>query len=70
MNLNLQFNIHFESILGLDLALRHPSTELIVQLAMQNTKQILEPSKCEPATYEYEKSSFSGIYEVLQSLRE
>eukprot|EP00102_Acyrthosiphon_pisum_P026849 XP_016664059.1 PREDICTED: ring canal kelch homolog [Acyrthosiphon pisum] len=36
---------------------------------MQNTKQIPETSRCEPAIYEYKKSSFSEIYEVLQSLR-
>ncbi|XP_016659592.1 ring canal kelch homolog isoform X2 [Acyrthosiphon pisum] len=36
---------------------------------MQNTKQIPEPSQCEPAKYEYKKSSYADIYDVLQSLR-
>ncbi|XP_060871862.1 kelch-like protein 2 [Metopolophium dirhodum] len=37
---------------------------------MQNTKQIPEPNRCESAIYKYKKTSFSEIYEVLQSLRE
>ncbi|XP_060871864.1 kelch-like protein 2 isoform X2 [Metopolophium dirhodum] len=36
---------------------------------MQNTKQIPEPSRCELAKYEYKKSSYGEIYDVLQSLR-
>ncbi|XP_029345949.1 ring canal kelch homolog isoform X2 [Acyrthosiphon pisum] len=36
---------------------------------MQNTNQIPENSRCEQAKYEYKKSSYSEIYEVLQSLR-
>ncbi|XP_008178316.1 kelch-like protein 3 isoform X2 [Acyrthosiphon pisum] len=36
---------------------------------MQNTKRILEPSRCEPAMYEYKKSSYAENYNVLQSLR-
>ncbi|XP_016659573.1 kelch-like protein 2 [Acyrthosiphon pisum] len=36
---------------------------------MQNTKQIPESSRCEPAKYEYKKSSYVEIYDVLQSLR-
>jgi len=36
---------------------------------MQNTKQISEQSQCDQAKYEYIKSSYTEIYEVLQSLR-
>ncbi|XP_029345943.1 kelch-like protein 2 isoform X2 [Acyrthosiphon pisum] len=37
---------------------------------MQNMNQILEPSRCEPARYDYKKSSYAEIYDVLQSLRQ
>ncbi|XP_029346584.1 ring canal kelch homolog [Acyrthosiphon pisum] len=36
---------------------------------MQNTKQLPELSRCEPANYKYKKSSNVEIYDVLQSLR-
>ncbi|XP_029346291.1 ring canal kelch homolog [Acyrthosiphon pisum] len=37
---------------------------------MQNTKQIPEPTRCEPAKYEYKKSSYTEMYKVLQTLRQ
>ncbi|XP_029344894.1 kelch-like protein 2 isoform X2 [Acyrthosiphon pisum] len=36
---------------------------------MQNTKKIPEFSRCESTKYEYKKSSYAEIYDVLQSLR-
>ncbi|XP_001948331.2 kelch-like protein 2 isoform X1 [Acyrthosiphon pisum] len=37
---------------------------------MENLKQIPESKKCEQAKYEYIKSSYAGMFEVLQSLRQ
>ncbi|XP_008183072.2 kelch-like protein 3 [Acyrthosiphon pisum] len=36
---------------------------------MQNGTQIPESRKCEPAKYEYKKTSYAELFEVLQSLR-
>ncbi|XP_016662464.2 kelch-like protein 3 [Acyrthosiphon pisum] len=37
---------------------------------MQNTKQISEPSQCDQAKYEYKKTSYTEIYNVLQTSRQ